>query len=399
MSAPIRNKLEPGIYERVDDDGQRLGLEIVYKDTANKPRRRTVHGDVHQARDQLANARVKRTRQEREPDDPRVTFDTVADAFEAAHVANLRPNSQKVYRAGLRRLRATFGPRRLSSLTKADLRAYVASERKEKLKANTIISHLAVLSAVYGFARDDLDMPVTMPRLKRSERPRPADDEREHRILTDDELARILAACTERERLFFGYLAETGARKSEGLGLRSRRVGTATVTIAEQLDADGELAPIKNSRKRTIETTRGLTAQLALSGAKGRVFEHLTHGLVDHAWQRARKAAKLADPQPVIHDLRHTHVSGLIADGWDPVEIANRIGDTLQTTLQTYSHAFDERRRGDQRRAALEARYGSGNATEDGYLTPQMATKKRQQTVTGNLAEVADLQAVRRKRR
>lgn len=80
-----------------------------------------------------------------------------------------------------------------------------------------------------------------------------------------------------------------------------------------------------------------------------RPFNHLTHASVDHAWRRALKRAGLVDPQPTIHDLRHTHASGLIADGWDPVEIAARIGDTLATTLTVYSHEFDTRRRGDQR--------------------------------------------------
>lgn len=69
----------------------------------------------------------------------------------------------------------------------------------------------------------------------------------------------------------------------------------------------------------------------------------------------------------MIQDLRHTHVSGLVADGWDPVEVAARIGDTLPTTLRVFAHEFDARRRSEQRRAALEARYGG----EDGY---RMAT-------------------------
>jgi hypothetical protein len=190
---PTRHKIEPGIYERIGADGQRLGLEIVYKDAAGRTRRRTVRGGVQDARDALARARTRRVGREAEPSDPRVTFASVCDAFEAAHVAGLRQNSQRVYRSGLRRLRAEFGAKRLSSIGKADIRAFVASERKEGLKANTITSHLAVLSALYAFARDDLDMPVTMPRLKASERPR-RDDARERRILTDDELGYVLAA-------------------------------------------------------------------------------------------------------------------------------------------------------------------------------------------------------------
>jgi integrase len=107
----------------------------------------------------------------------------------------------------------------------------VASERKEGLKANAITSHLAVLSALYAFARDDLDMPVTMPRLKASERPR-REDARERRILTDDELGCVLAAAGERDKLYFRTVAETGARMGEGLGITRRRVDVDAATIA-----------------------------------------------------------------------------------------------------------------------------------------------------------------------
>lgn len=389
---PTRRHLEPGIYERLGADGQRLGLEIAFKDTAGKVRRRSVHGGVQDARDALAQARSRRVKREAEPTDPRVSFNTVADAFEAAHVASLRPNSQAVYRAALKRLRKTFGKQRISAITKADVRAFIADEKKEGLKAWTIHSHLAALSAVFSFARDDLDMPVAMPRLKPSERPHPADDAREHRVLTDDELARALGACGERERLYFRTLAETGARQSEVLGLTARRVAGATIAFAEQLGRrDRGLRPLKTDKsRRTIEVTRSLAAALVLAGARERIFD-LTHDHVDYAWRQALKAAKLAEPQPTIHDLRHTHVSGLIADGWDPVEIAARIGDTLATTLAVYAHEFDSRRRGEQRRKALEARYPSTSI--DG-----MATHEPQQTATaadGQGGELVDLQAVR----
>ena len=113
--------------------------------------------------------------------------------------------------------------------------AYAASERREGLKANTIASRLKVLSAIYTFAHDDLEMPATMPRLKPSERPRPADDQRERSVIADDELAAVLAACNVRRRLYFRFVAETGPRKSEALGLTPRRLGVGYVTFAEQL--------------------------------------------------------------------------------------------------------------------------------------------------------------------
>lgn len=371
---PIRRKLEPGIFERVTPDGRRLGLEIQYKDADARPRRRSVAGDIHAARNALAEARVRRVRHELEPNDPRVTFNQVADQFDASHVAGLRPNSRQTHRTALARLRRVFGDKRMSTISKADVRRFVADERAEGLKANTIINHLSTLRAVYTFARDDLDMPVTMPKLKASERPQAADDAREHRILTDGELAALLDACRPDVRLYFRLLAETGARASEGLGLTPRRVGPGEISFTDQLARGGGLAPLKTRQsRRTIEITRSLAAELRLQAGRDLVFEHLTHRQIEREWDAARKRAIVAEPQPVVHDLRHTHVSRLIAAGWDPVEVAARIGDTLQTTLRVYSHEFDQARRGQERRDALERLYG---------MATEMATDRPSQAVT-----------------
>jgi integrase len=386
-SQPKRRKIEPGIYERLGADGERLGLEIVFKDAENKSRRRSVRGDINDARDQLARARVRRTERQREPDNPRLTFTSVVARFRELHLPGLRPNTVAFHEQALARLVKAFGDKRITAIDKADLRKLIAGERREGLKASTINAHLRTLRVVYGFAADDLGIPVTMPRLKRGERPRDADDAREHRILTDTELARVLDACDARTRLYFRTIADTGMRKSEGLAVTRRRIGadTAMLTIAEQLDEDGGLAPIKNSRRRTIEITRALTGEIVAQ--PDRTFGQLTHAIVDHAWQKARKAAGIPHPLPTIHDLRHTHVSALIADGWDAVEIANRIGDTLETTLRVYAHEFDAARRSKDRRRRLEDREAA-----------RMATHKPQQTAAerpGSSAEVADLQAVR----
>jgi integrase len=260
---PKRRIVEPGIVERVNSEGQRLGLEIVYKDAEGKTRRRAVKGGLIDARDALAKSRVKRSDHEAEPDNPRMTFAAVAARFRELHLSALRRNSRDFHEASLKRLEPVFGRKRLvgrGAIAKADVRKFIAKERSAGLKGWTIDGHLKTLRVIYSFAADDLDIPVTFPRLKPSERPNPADDEREHRILTDAELDLVLGAVGERERLFFHTLANTGARKSEGLGLTKRRVGadTAMLTIAEQLDEHGELVPIKNSKKRTIEITRSL---------------------------------------------------------------------------------------------------------------------------------------------
>jgi integrase len=374
------------------------GLEIVWKDQAGKTRRRAVDGlSIKTARDELAKARARRARHETEPLNPRTTFGEVADTFERAHVANLRPRSQAVYRQALRDLREAFGSRRITSIGKADLREFVAELRTREhrqgkgMKANTIQVRLSALSAVYSFARDDLSMPVLKPRLKWSERPKPADDARGHRVLIAEELEVVLDACPSSSRLYFETLAQTGARRGEGLGLRPQDVGGGEIRFRVQYGGSYGYTPLKTANSaRTIEITRSLEAQLELVSGPERVFEHLTYRTVYDHWCVAVKAAGVADPQPVIHDLRHTHVSRLIAAGWEPQEVADRIGDTLVTTLKVYAHEFDKRRRSEFRRGSLEALYDPEMATN----TPPQPAK----STSGDTAEIADLQ-VRRHRR
>lgn len=372
---PTRRRVEPGIFERINTEGARLGLEIYYKDADGKPRRRSVEGDIRAARDELALARGRRVRREIEPANPRMTLNSVIERFDAAHVG-ARANTRGAYRSAFARIKPALGFKRITAITRADVRGFVGGEVDEGLKANTVLGHYSALRKLYSFAREDLEIPVTFPRLKASELPDPADDEREHRVLSDDELSGVLDACGDRSRLYFRTLSETGCRASEALGLTPTRIGEGTIAFAVQLARDGSLRPLKTRQsKRTIEITRGLGAELRLGGDRELVFPRLSHREIGRQWAAALKGAGLEDPQPVIHDLRHTHASRLIAAGWDPVEIAKRLGDRVETVLRVYAHEWDVRRRSAERRAALEGLYGS----RDGY---RMATDTPRQAAT-----------------
>jgi integrase len=81
----------------------------------------------------------------------------------------------------------------------------------------------------------------------------------------------------------------------------------------------------------------------------------------------AKAAAKAGlDPAPTFHDLRHTHASALIAQGWDVESVSARLGHAnITTTQRTYSHAYDAANRSDERRARLAALYGNPMETID----------------------------------
>lgn len=50
--------------------------------------------------------------------------------------------------------------------------------------------------------------------------------------------------------------------------------------------------------------------------------------------------AKIGLPVMKFHALRHTHASILLADGRNPKAVAERLGDTVETVMQTYAHVL-----------------------------------------------------------
>jgi integrase len=382
MSAPRRIRLEPGIFERVNDAGERLGLDIAYKDADGRPRRRTVHGDIHAARDELAAARTRRARVELEPANPRTILTAVIDRNRQTVLAGARKHTRQVHGSGLNRAQQRFGNRRISTITRADIRAWIAAMTDEGLMANTVRGYYSTLRVVYTFAARDLDMPIAFPALRQRDLPDPRDDQRDKRVLTNDELQKILAELGSRDRLYFRLLAETGPRASEGLGVSPEQIDGTTLKVRRQRAEHGKLAPLKTGpSRRDIEITRGLAVELKLAGA----FP-VGYDAVLAAWNAAVEASGIDRPHPVIHDLRHTHASKLIAAGWDLVEVAKRLGDSVKTVSQTYAHEFDARRRSVERQAALESLYAE--------MATEMATSTPSQAITHE-AKVQHLRAFR----
>lgn len=411
--ATQREKVEPGIWRRHDAQGRPV-YEITFRDSDGRQRRQTVPGGVKAARTALATVKSDLGRGRRIAPTPRLTFDKAADEWWAARADRLRPATRSAYSAGLKHLRGAFGRRRLDDLTPADVARYVAERQRAGSKGWTLRGHLVVLRQVIAYAQRRLGYAGANPvdLLERSERPS-TQDEAPKRVLAADELRRLLDAIPDAYRLVFEVAAETGARKGEALGLTWQDVDldSATVTFTHQLDRTGRREALKTSRsRRCIEVTPGLAAKLraaklasARSGPHDLVFTTRTGRPHDHrnilrvlaaATKRAGLGAvtdadaRVVEPAPTFHSLRHAHGSALIAAGWDLEEVSARLGHAdVGTTMREYTHAYDAARRSDARRDRLAALYGSDVAATD--------RSEAQQTGDAGQGEVVDLQAKR----
>jgi integrase len=408
-TTPRRVRVESGIYER--PDGR---LEIGWRDARGKLRWRVIDGKLKAARAALAQEHAKRARGEDYGANPRLSFTEASEAWWSAHSGTIRPRTQEAYSNGLKHLREHFGTQRLSRITPAEVAGYVAAKRREGLKGWSIKGHLTVLSSVFGYASRHLGFrePNPVALLERRERPS-TDDEKPKRVLSSDELARLLAAVPSKHRLIFRTAAEAGLRLGEVLGLAWQDVSFTdqTITVACQLDRKGKRVPLKTKRsRRVLEVTPGLIQELREQGLSS--GSRSPHGLVfvnsrgtghDHrniggrvhakAVERAGLGAVEVDgevvlPAPTFHDLRHSHGSALIAQGWDIEEVSARLGhrDTA-ITQRTYVHAFDAVRRSDERRSRLDRLYGNAMETT--------GRGKRKQSKSRSNAKAPDLLVMR----
>lgn len=83
----------------------------------------------------------------------------------------------------------------------------------------------------------------------------------------------------------------------------------------------------------------------------------ITKYYLEHEMQRGIKESGVKRIR--IHDLRHSHASLLVEMGFSPLEIANRLGhEKIETTLNTYSHLYPDKR--EQLADRLDKEYREG---------------------------------------
>jgi integrase len=181
-----------------------------------------------------------------------------------------------------------------------------------------------------------------------------AEESTPKRILSDDELVRLVDAIPERYRALIQLMAAVGLRPSEALALRAgsfdatdrtiRVAGTKTATARRVVVLPRQIADALERHIRRFSSW----------DPEAFVFTTDAGGKIDlHNW-RARvfaPAAKRADVNHGlrVYDLRHTAASRAINSGVPLPMVAAMLGHAdATTTLKVYAHVLDT----DQRRLA-----------------------------------------------
>jgi site-specific recombinase XerC len=231
-----------------------------------------------------------------------------------------------------------------------------------KASPKSIANRHGLLWCIFQAALDATPQLRTTNPCAKTSLPRTDDGtEEEMCFLEHDEYARIVAEMREFDPAaadLCDWLVGTGMRWGEASALQTRdisfRAGTVNVQRAWKRQEDNTFeigAPKTKKARRTIALTgaqmdmvRGYVTgrgpeDWIFRGGQGSAWRH--SNFYHRKWERALReaTAKGFTKKPRLHDLRHTHVSWLIAANIPLPAIQIRLGhESITTTVDRYGH-------------------------------------------------------------
>lgn len=281
----------------------------------------------------------------------------VENEWKTLVLPNLKLSTQHGYQVMLRKhVLPYFGDKRLCDIAKQDVQQFVTEKFRQGLAWQTVRNAWIVLSTVLDSAMEYEYLAVNPARGVRFP---PQAPRTEPKVLTANDLKRLLERLEEPYRTMVALTAITGVRIGELLAFRWRAVDfqARTLRIAESVFQGKFQTPKSGKSVRTIpigpvalqillEHHRRSAARSGedLLFARADSAPYRESGLLQRVLQPAAVAAGLG--HVTWHQLRHVHAT-LLHDLGVPVKIAQKqLGHAaISTTLNVYTHAIPETHR------------------------------------------------------
>lgn len=349
-----------------DRKGARRGKRFPL-DTPAPPNSRAHKRATQAATDFLDRTSADKQRGSEVDPNARERFKQVAEDWYAGKSG--RPKTVAGYRSLLdKHVLPRFGDLPVNRIMTSEIRSWLkdmatATPPEHPAAANTIRNAFLVARQVFNIAVENgyiASNPAA--RIPARDLPHPYSVPPEMLFLTAEEVCRLQAAADAiHPELRYGTLIEfaawTGMRSGEIAGLRARNLDLlrGVVHVRESLsEVQGHLHEVrpKTGKDRTIPLLAPhvprLRAYLDSQPAKAPgdfVFTSPAGAQLRHVgwfYSNVFKPAVRAAALPSdlrFHDLRHTAVALLVADGWHPLAISRRLGhSSITVTMDRYGH-------------------------------------------------------------
>lgn len=233
-----------------------------------------------------------------------------------------------------------WGKVALSDIRRADVKRWATTLRKDHAP-NTVNRIVGILNTSLREAVDQELIPTNPAQGVRLT----VGEATHERFLTKAELDKVCAHLSPEWARLARFLAYTGLRWGEAVGLQNKRIDRdrQVILVAEVWDDKaGELKPYpKGKRRRTVPlpdwVQDGLKdADPVLPSPRGKrpAIRNFRRALDD-----AADTAKIERFR--VHDLRHTYSSWLVQAGVPLEEVRKLLGHTSVQTTQRYAHLAD----------------------------------------------------------
>jgi integrase len=371
MAAPKMQRLprHPGIYKR----GSRYVATWRHRGKQCKSFHRTL-AEAREAKAQRQAGHRRPTSRVRFEDYFADWIESYAGRTSRGFSETTRPEYRRpIETHGLKR----WGPWKLAEVEPTDVRELFGEMRKSGSSTSAIKKLRAALSAMFATAVDDgllRSNPVSGVRIPAAVANEAPDEERA-KALTRAELSVFLDAAPQDWRLFFEFLAHTGLRISEAIGVTWAHLDfgdSPRVKVREQFYR-GKRRKLKSGKGRRDVPLSPAMADHLLSlrrdsyrGEDGPVFASQT-GTELMASNLSRRVLKPAGGSVGLgwisfHTFRHTCASLLFEAGRNVKQVQEWLGHADPGfTLRTYVHLMDE---GVGDAAFMDQAVGNGWATQ-----------------------------------
>lgn len=261
-----------------------------------------------------------------------------------------------------------FGKMKMNEITASDIRKWQSELIKQRYAPTYLKTINNQLAALFNYAVRYYDLPNNPCRKAGSMGKGKAD---EMNFWTKEEFDKFIDAIMNKQQSYMAFMTLfwTGIRIGELLALNvadvdfEKRTISITKSYQRMGGRDVITEPKTPKSKRVIAIPQFLVVDLqdyvnSMYWVQGedRLFP-ITKYYLEHEMQRGIKESGVKRIR--IHDLRHSHASLLVEMGFSPLEIANRLGhEKIETTLNTYSHLYPDKR--EQLADRLDKEYREG---------------------------------------
>lgn len=196
------------------------------------------------------------------------------------------------------------------------------------------------LACFLNFVETIYDIPNNLKKLKNFKK----EPKKNRNILTYNEYLSLREHFNDYEKCFFDVLFFGGLRRGEALALNKNSIISNTCIYITQTYTRNTLTTPKTTTSiRRVSLPEEIIKTLTYYADKypTRIFQDLSYSTIKRHFDIALTNIKHSPMR--IHDLRHSHITNLLIQGFTPQSIAKRVGHTnIETLLNVYAETINE---------------------------------------------------------